>query len=108
MFIITTIEYGVVVMIGFYLIVTAIVWIYELRKSAVYRKMKEQIRCLENFHLSMAVSNAKAYRIMENYRRDILGIEKIQQFIFENLFFISKGSQRNVPNCGVIDIWAVR
>lgn len=74
----------------FYAVGLAAVWLFELRRNALYRHMREQMLCLEKFKLSMAVFKAKEYRIVENYRRDDMGIERAQQFILENLLFINR------------------
>lgn len=94
--IITAIEYFVSAVIMLYLIGLLLVWVYELRKNALYRHMQERIRFLENFRQSMAVLHAKKYKVIEDYRRDISGIERVQQSI-QNLLFIGKKNHRDLP-----------
>lgn len=87
---VTVIEYLVALVIGFYASVLAVVWLLEIRRNAMYRKMREKMACLEKLKLSMAVVKAKSYMIVENYRRDVTLIERVQQFVFENLLFAGR------------------
>lgn len=86
--IITTIEYCLLVMIVFYLIGLTVVWVYELKRNALYRSMKEQVRYMESFPLSMALLHAKTYKIMEDYHRNAFYLERVQQFILKNVLLI--------------------
>jgi len=93
--ILTTIEYFVAVMIGLYLIGLIVVWVYDLKRNAIYRRMRQHAMSLESLHLSMAVLHAKQYKIMEDYRRDVGVVERVQQFILENLLLIRKSSLKS-------------
>lgn len=85
---IITIEYLIAILFGLYLMSLLAVWFYELRRNALYRQMKEQVRLLESLHLSMALFHIKMYKIEEDYRRNALNLEKVQQFIFKNVLLI--------------------
>lgn len=93
--IITTIEYLAVIMIGFYLFGLLMVWIYEFKRNAIYKKMQEQTKGLKEMHLSMAVTHAKTYKIIHDYRRDSSAAERVQQFILENVLLIRKGTLKS-------------
>lgn len=86
--IITTIEYLGIVMVGYYLIGLAAVWAYEIKRNALYRQMKEQVKVLECSRFSMALTHAKTYKITEDYRRMASGLERVQQFILKNVLLI--------------------
>lgn len=79
-----------------YLIGLVAVWMLERKRSVLYQQMKKQVRCLEENGLMMAVLHAKNYRIMEDYRRRALGVERTKNFILENLLFINKRSSEKV------------
>src|SRR6266704_2614153 len=85
---INIIEYLALIATGTYAFGVGAVWIYELRKNALYRNMKEQVRVVESFRLSMAVLHAKKYKIDEDYRRNISKLERVQQFILKNVLLI--------------------
>lgn len=104
----SVIECVIIVASVFYVSNLIVVWAYELRRNSSYRQMQEQVRQLESFRLSAAVLHAKTYRVLENYRKDVLNIERVQQFILGNLLFINKKSQRNISICGVISMSAGR
>ncbi|HBI50857.1 MAG: hypothetical protein US57_C0002G0068 [Candidatus Moranbacteria bacterium GW2011_GWC2_37_73] len=93
--IITTIEYLAAMMVGFYLIGLLMVWIYEFKRNAIYKKMQEKAKNLEQMHLSMAVTHAKAYKIMQDYRRDSSAAERVQQFILENVLLIRRSTLKS-------------
>jgi hypothetical protein len=88
--ILTTIEYFAALLIVLYLLGLIVVWAYDFKRNAIYRRMQQQAMNLENLHLSMAVLHAKKYKIMEDYRRDVSMVERAQQFILENLLLIRK------------------
>jgi len=88
--ILTTIEYFMAMMIGLYLVGLVVVWAYDLKRNAIYRRMRQHAMELEGLHLSMAVLHAKKYKIMEDYRREVSMVERVQQFILENLLLIRK------------------
>lgn len=88
--ILTTIEYLVGLMAVLYLIGMIVVLIYDFKKNSLYRNMRESIRDMEGLQLSMAVMHARTYMVMENYRRDLSMVEKVQQFILENMFFVRR------------------
>ena len=91
--IITTIEYLLAAMAGLYLIGLVVVWIYELKRNALYRRMKEQVRLLENFQLSMAVTHVKMYRITQDYHKNASNLERVQQFILKNVLLIGSNNR---------------
>jgi hypothetical protein len=91
--IITAIEYLGIAMIAVYLIGIAMVWFYELKRNALYHRMKEQVKLLETHRFSMAVMHAKTYKITEDYRRTASMLEGVQQFILKNVLLI-----RNIQN----------
>jgi hypothetical protein len=70
-------------------------WLCEWRRNTVYKKMRHEIILLEDVQMSGAVLRIKTYKIMEDYRRRALGIEKVQQFILEKWLFVKKSSLKN-------------
>ncbi|NTW26806.1 MAG: hypothetical protein HGA36_00560 [Candidatus Moranbacteria bacterium] len=97
--IITTIECLMITAIVLYLLGIGAVWIYEFKKSALYRQMKQELELLERFNLSRAVIHAKSYRINENYRKNSLKLERVQQFILKNVLLIGSFNRlASAPN----------
>jgi len=92
------IEYIVALLIGSYSIGLLVVWIYELKKNALYTEMQKRIKLLESLHLNAALRYAKRYKIMEDYRRSTEMLERVQKFILENVLFIARrnGSIKNI------------
>ncbi len=88
--ILTAIEYVAVGLVGIYSIGLLLVWLYEIRKNSLYTQMQNKLRLLEDLHLSAALRYAKKYKIKEDYRKEIGGLERVQRFIFENVLFMSK------------------
>jgi hypothetical protein len=86
--IITTIEYVGIAMVVVYLLGIATAWVYEIKRNALYRRMKEQVRLLESSRFSMALTHAKTYKITEDYRQMAQGMERVQQFIVKNVLLI--------------------
>lgn len=96
--IITTIEYGMAAMVGFYLLGLTTVWIYELKRNALYRQMKQQVRLLEDSRMCMALLHAKTYKIQEDYHRKASGLEMVQQFILKNVLLIRNMQESLSPS----------
>lgn len=90
-----TIEYFVGLMLVLYLIGMIVVLVYDFKKNSLYKSMQESVRNMGSLHLSMAVIHARTYMIMENYRRDVFAIERVQQFILENMFFVRRSTLKN-------------
>ena len=88
----TVIKYIVMIGISMYVSGLLLAWVYEIKRNALYRKMREQVRLLENFPKSSAVIHARTYKIHEDYAQKIAGLERVQQFILENLLLIRKGT----------------
>lgn len=86
--IITTIEYFLAAMTGLYLLGLVVVWVYELRRNALYRRMREEVRRLESAPSSMAVLTAKTYKVTQDYHRSASRLEMVQQFILKNVLLI--------------------
>ena len=86
--IIIAIEYLIGVMLGLYLTGLMVVWFYEIKRNSLRERMRLQMKFLENSHLSMALLHAKTYKIKEDYNREALGMEMVQQFILRNVLLI--------------------
>jgi hypothetical protein len=93
--IIIIIEYLAIIIISLYIIGIIVVWVCDFKMNIVYRKMQKHFVKLGDLNLSMAVLHAKKYKIMADYRRDILMIEKVQKFILENLLLIKRCTLKN-------------
>jgi hypothetical protein len=76
------------------------VWICEFKRNALCKTMHQKVRLLEGSRVSMAVFHAKMYKIEEDCRREMLEIERVQQFILGNVLMtpISKLSMRKNGN----------
>ena len=74
------------------------IWICEFRMNILCKKMRQKIHLLERFNMSKAVFYAKMYKISEDHRKDILGIERVQQFILENVLMLRKSSLKIYPH----------
>ena len=90
--VITAIIFIVSVVLFLYLCGLVSVWIYEIKINKIFRKMKEEIRDLENLKLSMAMLHIKTYRITQDYRKKISEMEKIRQFILEKWLFLKRST----------------
>lgn len=69
-----------------------LVWQYENKKAKMYRIVSRQIELLRHFGLSMAVLHAKIFKVEQDYLQWIEMIEGRQQFIFEKVLFLKRGS----------------
>ncbi len=71
------------------------IWIYARRQEFLYRKMQGEMKLLENIGLSGAVMQIKAYRIREDYRRELEMIERVQSFILKICHFFASRNEGN-------------
>ena len=46
-----------------------LMWSCELKRNVLYRQMRQQIRLIENLHLSTAMQHVKTYKINMDYCR---------------------------------------
>lgn len=61
------------------------VWLYEIKMRKMFLRMQEKIRQLESEKFSAALFHVKEYKITEDYRQEMLEIEKVQKFILKKL-----------------------
>jgi len=73
------------------------VWACEFRKTILYRQMQQQIRSIENLHLSAAMLHVKTYKINRDYHQKIEEIECVQSFILKKMLLMKKSSLKNMP-----------
>jgi hypothetical protein len=89
-----TIKYLLGIAILLYFSAAFAAWIYELRISSLYRRMKAQINFLENLRVSSAVFRIKTYKITHDYHRNITEMERMQKFLFEKVLFIARKNEK--------------
>lgn len=92
---ITVIECVLVLLVVSYFFGITLVWIYELRKNALYSEMQKRLKLLEGLSLSAALLYAKTFKIREDYKRQFKALESGQRFIYENVLFIARHSNSN-------------
>ena len=95
---ITIIQYLLGSIIFIYFCGVFSVWICEFKISMLCRKMIKKIDLLKSLHLSRAVFYAKKYKITEDCRRNMMAIEKLQQFILKNILMLERSSLKMHPN----------
>lgn len=88
--ILIAIKYTIAVLMGLYISGLLIVWIFELRKNAIYDDMQRQLRVIEKLRLSAAMEYVKAYKIRHDFRRRIEALESAQKFILSKVLFIAQ------------------
>lgn len=66
------------------------VWACQIKMNILCKKMRQKINLLGNSNISMAVFYVKKYKIVEDYRRSIAEIERIQKFILKNILMIRR------------------
>lgn len=86
----TIIKYLFFIGIVFYVTGLLLAWFYETRKNVLYQKMRKQIKLLESFGQKSAVTQIRLYRINQDYDREVLKLERVQQFILENMLLIRR------------------
>ena len=70
-------------------------WICEWRISALQKKMRREIKALENLQISGALLYTKNYKIKEDYRHKILNIEEVQKLVVKRMKIIKISPLKN-------------
>lgn len=86
----TVIQYLLAIIIGLYISGLLFVWIFELRKNAVYCDMQRKLRNIEELRLSAAIEYAKVYKVRHDFRRKIQLLEEAQKFVLSKVLFIAQ------------------
>jgi hypothetical protein len=60
-------------------------WSYGIRLGKIFKEKQEKIRQLEKARISMALSCVKKYKIAEDYRKEVLRLERNRRFIMEKM-----------------------
>jgi hypothetical protein len=79
-----------------YIMGLLLAWVYEIKRNALYLRMREQVKSLEIHQMrdqkSSAVLRVRMYKINEDYRKSSMGLERVQQFILEKVLLIRRGT----------------